>query len=164
MYWHITTLALLCVYCCCPITVWQFLASKIQIQKCARGRVRSITKPLCLCLPPHSFNNSAASACVEDSVRLRTSTSNQLKILLYSTMTKLISILAVLGALSGSVCFAFQASHNVGTLVTKSKSTTLLNMAPRFNKQSQQWVPSDPAVRVLLQLRIGALWRYVHIK
>lgn len=80
-------------------------------------------------------------------------------------MTKLISILAVLGALSGSVCFAFQASHNnVGTLVTKSKSTTLLNMAPRFNKQSQQWVPSDPAVSVLLQLRIGALWRYVHIK
>ena len=106
-------------------------------------------------LPPH-FLTLAANI----SVIIKSGIVVNIKILLYSTMTKLISILVVLGALSGSVCFAFQASYNVGKLVTNSKSPTLLNMAPKYNKQSQTWIPSDPAVRVL-QFCIGALWRYV---
>ena len=72
-------------------------------------------------------------------------------------MTKLFSILilAVFGALSGSVCSAFQSSHNVRTLVT-TKSTTL-NMAPRYDKLSQKWIPSDPAVRAYVLLRLSYL-------
>ncbi|KAL7546834.1 hypothetical protein ACHAWF_010165 [Thalassiosira exigua] len=69
----------------------------------------------------------------------------------------LLTALVAASALVGPIAHAFQPTARVGG--TAKPSSTSLGMAPRFDKATQKWFPTDAEVRCQFLLWFTPCWR-----